>query len=49
MEIKQLKKEASEEEVQQQLREALGQIADNRYYKELLGHKVGKYLCMPAY
>lgn len=40
MEIKQLKKEASEEEIQQQLREALGQITDNRYYKELLDHKV---------
>ncbi|MCO6487102.1 MAG: AAA family ATPase [Phaeodactylibacter sp.] len=40
MEIKQLKKDASEEEIQQQLREALGQITGNRYYRELLDHKV---------
>ncbi|MCB0562394.1 MAG: AAA family ATPase, partial [Phaeodactylibacter sp.] len=40
MEIKQLKKEASEEQVRQQLQEALGQITENRYYKELLDHKV---------
>lgn len=40
MEIKQLKKDASEEQIRQQLREALGQITDNQYHKELLAHKV---------
>jgi len=46
MEIKQLKKGASEEQIRQQLREALGQITDNRYYKELLDHKVSNRIEM---
>jgi len=46
MEIKQLKKDASEEQIRQQLREALGQITNNRYYKELLDHKVSNRIEM---
>ena len=40
MEIKQLKKDATEEQIQKALKEALGQISDNKYYKELEAHQI---------
>lgn len=46
MEIKQMKKDASEEQIRQQLREALGQIRGNQYSWELLVHKVDKRIEM---
>ncbi|MCO6487654.1 MAG: AAA family ATPase [Phaeodactylibacter sp.] len=46
MEIKQLKKDASEEQIRQQLREALGQITNNQYSGELLAHKIDKRIEM---
>ena len=40
IEIKQLKKEASEERIKAELSDALKQITNNKYYKELIAHKV---------
>ena len=40
IEIKQLKKDASEERINAELSDALKQITNNKYYKELIAHKV---------
>ncbi|MCB0595357.1 MAG: AAA family ATPase [Lewinellaceae bacterium] len=46
IEIKQLDKGASEKQIQQELENALNQIANNQYYKELLAQKVGNRIEM---